>query len=278
MKKVQHRVDADVKTDFAAHARRDADERPGLVLARALRERRHGGRGRRLTDKLERVVEDAEALLAAIAGDGMSHEQKQTVAICHLLGNQFTRDDLEDTIEAVVGGSRPTIREYTGRVFDRLDYVEHPNADDLFIPEAEARDLGADPDAPAIDRFRDGGLSYDGLSRDDRVRGLRIAVARRATSNGGRAAIDVATVEHDVFDGHPSPGYASKLVGLAADADGFNVHTRPGKKRLRVDLRNVTDDAVLDAVDGGDSASSTPASDTEPRLRRTKTPPTPPTG
>lgn len=263
--KVQTRVDADLKADFAAHAKRDADERPGLVLARALRARRHGGRARRLRDKLERVVDDAEALLAEVAGDGgASLQEKRTAAICHRLGNQFTRDDLEAAIEAVAGGSEPTIREYTDRVFDRLDYAEHPNADDLFIPEAEARDYGADPDAPAIDRFRDGGLSYGDLSRDDRVRGLRIAVARRATSNGGRAAIDAATVENDVFDGHPSPGYASKLIDLAADADGFDVDTRRDKKRLRIDFRDVTDDTVIDAVDGGESGLSTSASDTKP--------------
>jgi len=263
--KIQTRVDAELKDNFAAHAKRDADERPGVVLARALRARRHGGRTRRLRDKLERVGDDAEVLLAEVAGeDGASLQEKRTVAIWHRLGNQFTRDDLEAAIEAVAGGSEPTILEYTDRVFDRLDYVEHPNADDLFIPEAEARDYGTNPDASGIDRFHDGGLAYDGLSRDDRVRGLRIIVARPATSNGGRAAIDAATVEHDVFDGHPSPGYASKCVYLAADADGFDVDTRRGKKRLRVDLRNVTDDAVLDAVDGGDSGWSTPFSDTEP--------------
>jgi len=263
--KVQTRVDADVKADFAAHAERDADERPGRVLARALRERRHGGRARRLRDKLDRVADDAEALLAEVAGeDGASLQEKRTIAICHRLGNQFTRDDLEAAIEAVAGGSEPTVREYTDRVIDRLDYSKHPNADDLFIPKAEARDYGADPDAPAIDRFRDGELDYDDLSRDERVRGLRIAVARHSTSNRGRASIDAATVEHDVFNGHPSPGHASKLIDLAADADGFDVDTRRGKKRLRVDLRDVTADAVLDAVNGGESGASTPVSDAEP--------------
>jgi len=263
--KVQTRVDTDIKADFAAHAKRDADERPGRVLARALRERRHGGRARRLRDKLDRVADDAEALLAEDAGeDGASLQQKRTIAICHRLGRQFTRDKLEDAIEAVAGGSEPTIREYTDRVFDRLDYVEHPNNGDLFIPKGEAREHGADPDAPAIDRFRDGGLRYDDLPRDDKVRGVRIAAARRATSNGGKGSVDAATVEHDVFDGHPSRTHAGKLVDLAADADGFDVDTRRGKKRLRVDLRDVTDGTVLDAVNGGESGASTPTSDTEP--------------
>lgn len=267
-RKVQCRVDAELKDDFAAHAKRDADERPGLVLSRALRERRHGGRQRRIQDKLERVTDDAESLLAEVAGEGdLSHQEKKTIAICEQLGNQFTREDLENAIEGVAGGSDPTIRKYTDRVFDRLDYVEHPNAPDkvdLFIPEAEARELGADPDAPAIDRFHNGGVGYEDLSRDDRIRGIRIAAARRATSNTGRAAVDAATVEKDVFEGRPSPSYASKLVDLAADADGFNVDTRRGTKRLLVDLRDVTDDAVLSAIDGVPGASNT-TSDAEPR-------------
>jgi hypothetical protein len=260
--KVQTRVDTNLKDDFAAHAKRDADERPGLVLARALRARRHGGRARRLRDKLERVGDDAEALLAEVAGeDAVSLQEKRTIAICNRLPDQFTRDDLDDAIEAVAGGSEPTVREYTDRVFDRLDYVEHPNNGDLYIPEAEARGYGVDPNAPAIDRFRDGGLRYGDLSRDDKVRGVRIAAARRATSNGGRAAFDAATVERDVFDGHPSPGHASKLVDLAADADGFDVDTRRGKKRLLVDLGGVTDGAVLDVVDGESKPSTTASGD-----------------
>jgi len=266
--KVQCRVDPELKDDFAAHAKRDADERPGLVLSRALRERRHGGRQRRIQDKLERVIDDAESLLAEVAGEGdLSLLEQRTIAICEQLGNQFTRDDLEDAIEDVVGGSDPTIRQYTDRVFDRLDYVEHPNARDkvdLFIPESEARELGADPDAPAIDRFHNGSVGYEDMSRDDRIQGVRIAAARRATSNSGQAAVDAKTVEKDVFEGRPSPSHASKLVELAADADGFDVDTRRGTKRLLVDLRDVTDDTVLSAVDGEPGASNT-TSDAEPR-------------
>jgi len=53
---------------------------------------------------------------------------------------------------------------------------------------------------------------------------------------------------------------------LAADADGFDADTRRGKKRLLVDLGDVTDDAVLDAVDGGgESGPSTTASGDEPQ-------------
>ena len=56
---VQCRVDPDLKKRFAHYARTDTDDREGTILAEALRERRDGGRARRVQEKLERVVDDA---------------------------------------------------------------------------------------------------------------------------------------------------------------------------------------------------------------------------
>jgi hypothetical protein len=272
--KVQCRVDAELKNEFAEHSRSEADERPGLVLTRALRAYRRGGRSRRVQDKLERVIDDAESLLAEVAAtDSLSHQEKKTIAICDQLGEEFTRDELEDAIEIKAGGSDPTIREYTKRVLDRLDHVEHPNAPDgvdLFVPKAEAEKLGGKPDAPALDRFHNAEIEYDGLSRDEKITGLRIAVARRASSSNGYSALCTPAVEKDIFNGHSSSSHARKLIDLAADAGGFKTDTRRNVRRLLVDLSEVNDEAVLSALGDGqgnsnraqDGLSATPSKST----------------
>lgn len=111
---VQTRVSPDLKEEFAASAR-EQGERPGVYLARALRERLAGGRARHVMAKLDRVNDDAEVLLAELGLEGddkMSLRDRRTVAICRRLGESFRKDELEAVIGAVAGDSPPTLREY----------------------------------------------------------------------------------------------------------------------------------------------------------------------
>jgi len=256
--RVHCRVDGEVKDDFAAFVKETSNDRLGVALARALRQRRDGGRSRRVREKLERVADDAEGLLAEAADgeDGLSLRERRTVAICRRLGEQFTQDELEDAIGDVAGDSDPTVRDYTEKVLSRLEYVEHPRNGDLFIPKDDAENIAADlgapsPDAPAIDR-----KPYDSLSRPEKVRGVRIELARDALTSGGKGQVDPATVRQDIFEDRPSPGHAQDILRLAGDADGFDVATRHGKERLRVDLVDVTDPDILEAArDDTDRAS-----------------------
>lgn len=88
--KVRCRVDARLKEEFAGYAKRHyPEETLGVVLARALRARRDGGRAGRVERKLDRVQEDAEAVLAEVnpdAEESMSVRECRTVAICSRLG------------------------------------------------------------------------------------------------------------------------------------------------------------------------------------------------
>ncbi|WP_232819752.1 hypothetical protein [Haloprofundus halophilus] len=243
--RVSCRVDGEVKNNFAAFVKETSDDRLGVALARALRQRCDGGRARRVREKMERVANDAETLLA---DDGIMLRERRTVRICRRLGEQFTQDDLEDAIAAVAGDSAPTIRDYTEKVLARLEYVEHPRNGDLFISKDDAEDIATDlgapsPDAPAIDR-----KPYDSLSRTEKVRGVRIELARDAQTNGGKSQMNATTVRRDIFEDRPSPGHVQDLLRLAGDADGFDVVTRHGKERLRVDLSDVTDLDVLEAA------------------------------
>jgi hypothetical protein len=261
--RVSCRVDPGLKARFAEYVKSDrhpADDTLGVALARALREYREGGRAQRCREKLERITDDAEALLKEVAGEGdLSKPERQTIAICEQLGRPFSRGDLTDAIECVAGGSPPTIRDYTDRVLNRLDVVHHPENSDLFIPEEKAREEhGVDPDAPAVDR-----KPYDALSREEKIRGVQIELVRQAVSNGGKRRQDAATIQRDFFDGGaPSDGHVRDLMRDAADADGFWIAERDGKEQLHVDLSDVTDPEIADAVDAGRSDDAGAATST----------------
>lgn len=260
---VQTRAPHNLQEEFTATAR-EQGERPGVYLARALRERRAGGRARRVLAKLDRVSDDAEALLAEVdpEGDGdMSLRERRTVAICRRLEGEFPEDELEAAIGAVAGDSPPTLREYRERVLDRLEYVEHPNAPEIYVPEDTAREIAETtdapgPDAPAVER-----KPYAKLAHEEKVHGVRVAAVRRAARNDGRAQLDAAAVRTEVFDGEPSEGHARDLMRVAGQADGFEFGKRYGKDRLRVDLRDVTDDDLLEAA--RDTAAGGEAGETD---------------
>lgn len=78
--------------------------------------------------------------------------------------------------------------------------------------------------------------SYKAMDRHDRVTVLRERMTDRARSNGGKYATDYDGVIN-IFDGHPSAGYAYTLMELAADADGFDYGEAPdGTKRLTANV------------------------------------------
>lgn len=245
-------MDGRLKDEFASYAKRHhSEESYGVVLARALRERRDGGRAGRVERKLERVQADAEAMLAEVAPgseDGMSVRERRTVAICSRLGEQFTREELETAIGAVAGDSEPTLETYTDRVLDRLTYTTHPHNADLLVPETTAREIAGETDAPAPDAPAIERKAYRDLSREEKVHGLRVRLAERATGNGGRGQVDASTVREEVFDGRASEGHARQLMRLAGEAEGYTFGKRHGTERIRVDLADVTDAGVLDAL------------------------------
>jgi hypothetical protein len=245
-KLVQTRAPRDLKEEFAATAR-EQGERPGVFLARALRARRAGGRARRVFAKLDRVVDDAEALLAEVDPEGageMSTRERRTLVMCKRLGKQFHEDELEAAIGAVAGDSPPTLREYQERVLEQIEYVKHPNAPEIYVPEDTAREIAqgagtVGPDALAVER-----KPYSKLARSEKVHGVRVAAVRRAVQNDGRAQLDAAAVRTEVFDGEPSESHARDLMRVAGQADGFKFAKRHGTDRLRLDLRNITDDVL----------------------------------
>lgn len=91
------------------------------------------------------------------------------------------------------------------------------------------------------------GKEYDEKSRSEKNHEVRVAVARKAAGNGGKAQFDYNEVLA-LFDQHLSRGHAYTLMELAANADGFDYGEFQPGKRLRVDLGAVNDERVLHAV------------------------------
>ncbi|WP_254535212.1 hypothetical protein [Halomarina litorea] len=95
---------------------------------------------------------------------------------------------------------------------------------------------------------------YNQKSRDEKVREVRVALARKALGQkNGKARFDYTDVL-SLFGNHPSSGHAYTLMELAGNLDGFEFGTFHDQKRLRVNLDAVNDDAVLHAANN-DGAS-----------------------
>ena len=249
------RVSADVKEDMAAFAAETGSANHDVLRA-VVCWYLDGGLLGLLTEKLETAVPEAEQQLAEFdAGDdrGLTAEEKKRRWLAdHLTADDggpgaFTREDFGDALEAMPyrGGDTEHMRDtHLQPVLDRLGFTEHPNNPDLFVPEeraaAYAEEQGIDPDAPAFER-----KPYDDLTDAERVHGLRVELARRASEYGGKRALRADTVRSDVFDGTPGARKVKDLMDRAADARGFDTDAKGGTKRLRCDREAVQARDVL---------------------------------
>ena len=254
------RVHAETAQTLKAVAQENGND-PGVELARALRARRLGGRATRIERKLERIVDDAEELLAELDDDqdggGMGVVEKRTLRICRRLDDDppiYEREDIRDAIRQEGLESAPTVDDYEERVIDRLGLVPFPSNYERLLPESKfATFARVDPDAPAIDR-----LPWEALDREQKVEGILIELARKA-EGGGRAGLLVKNVSDKVFDGNRSDSHVRDLVNEAAEREGYWCsESRSGKQTIEVNLSDVVDSDVLDAVDESAETSHAP--------------------
>jgi hypothetical protein len=238
-------VHSPTKREFKVSSQKNSDDDPGVVLARALREYRQANR----LDRIGAMVIRNEGESSS-SSESLSLRDKRTIEVVRRLGDEFSQDELDDAIGSVAGDSEPTLRAYRKRVINHLDYVTHPNVSQIYVPRARAKEIAANTgspslDAPAIDR-----KAYEVLDHDEKVRGIRIELAREAAPQG-KARASVKDVHHEVFDSCGSDSHIRALIKDAATADGYSFR-RPfhsGPKRLTVDLSAVTSTAVRSALD-----------------------------
>lgn len=256
------RVSKDVKEEFTAHVKQ-TDKRLGMAFAHACQLRREGGRPDRVEDKLERVVDDAEAMLKvenenADAGESMGKKERQTVQVCRDVQQKLEEDGSEDSdtipLKYVEGSivdllcdestdpSNHYLPVYTEEVKERMGYVTKPGAPGLLIKEELV-----DP-TPAYEQ-----KEYGDLSRDERVEAVRVHVGRQARENGGLRQKSVERIREDLFENTPTKNTVKNYVEMAAKAGGFSLQQKHGKKRLKCKLSEVPDGELREYIETGDA-------------------------
>lgn len=254
------RVSKDVKEEFSAHVKQ-TDKRLGIAFAHACQLRREGGRPDRVQDKLERVVEDAEALLGTQAdtqdSNSMGKKERQTVQVINYVRDEHLRegDDLpdvfpkwwvEDAIEELMCDRQTDpeqyyIPTYMDEVKDRLGYVTNPDAKAQLIREENVGKV------PAFER-----KSYSELSTEERIEAIHIDLGRRARENDGLRQFTVEDVRKHTFDGKPRKSAVKTFVERAGEHGGYSTRVRHGKLRLKCKLEEVADEQLLEHIHNGE--------------------------
>lgn len=263
--RVTVRVDPDLKQQFKRVVS-DGDDTLGVAFARAIRTHRDGGRAARLERKLDRVIDDAEALLSnlneAESDNGLGKVDRNTITICNRLvknsGDQFTDYELVGEIHDVAArgskASEPTVERYRDLVIERLEYVPHPLAPKrIWMPEETATELMPDG-AP-----RECLMPVDFLDEDDLATRIQLALGRRAAEReNGKARLGVEGILEQILDEVPSKADVLQLMEQAALADGFELNRNGDVATLAADL-NVTakydDDLLKEIINYRDSES-----------------------
>ena len=263
--RVTARVDELVKDEFRSVAKK-GDDTFGVTFARALRTYLEGGRAARFERKLDRVLDDATAVLEEMnsdqGGEGdLSAVERRTITICNRLPEQFTDEEFTQEIVDVAGSSKPTIEKYRERVVDRLNVEPHPNAPrTVWISEEYAADL-APEGTPRVCR-----QPVELLDREERIQRIQLAVGRRAAKrNHSRIRVSSSNVREDVLEHEVSKSSVLDLMETAALTEGFRLDRNGTTVSLAVDLKTVRNadpdlfETVIEYRDGdaGDLLSDT---------------------
>lgn len=111
---------------------------------------------------------------------------------------------------------------------------------------AELEDL-VDPDPGATD--------YHSLTKEQKVRRIRKTLVENAMATSGTDSMMYKSVM-TLFDGHPSAGHCYNLMERAAELEGFQYDQAggSGQKRVRVNVTDVKDEALLHSVNKADGS------------------------
>lgn len=256
--RVTVRVDEEMKERFIATAEKSNVDSYGMAFARAIQQYREGGRAARLEEKVDRIVDDAEAVLSELqpgegADDGLSTVDRRTLIICNRLDEQFTDEELRSEISDVAGSSEPTIERYRDLVIDRLGYEPHPNAPKtVWVPASTAAELAADGVPREIRR------PVEILDREERVRRIHLALGRRAGQTGGRVRASATEIRTHVFESEISLSSVLDLLNQAALEDGYRLDRSGDGASISVNVAGgLSDQELVDDIRAYGEADTT---------------------
>ena len=217
--KVRNGVHPPTKEAFAAYARKN-DEYPGVMFAYALREYLNGGRIGRIEEIKSRDAKDEPESTEKIPyGES---EKADWIAEQVEADGPVHADDIRPVIEEAGAASR--VDHYRPLVLDRLGYVHHPNAENLYIARADLEEqFGISPgDAPFYRK------PWGALDRCERIEGLKKELIRLDSP------LTVSEIHDKIFGGEGSRNYIRDLANTVAESDEFAYgKSVGGTKRLR---------------------------------------------
>jgi len=95
-----------------------------------------------------------------------------------------------------------------------------------------------------------GAVSYENLTKEQKVFRVRKVLAERAGRSNGKAAMGYKEIIA-LFDGHPSPGHAYDLMKRSSKLAGYDYDQAGGgrgNKRVRVEIDAVKDETLFHAA------------------------------
>lgn len=278
-RKVQLRVDADLKETFAGHVREQFDTRPGVALGYALQQHHDTGsrnRNQRIHDKLDGI----EATVEGMEATG----RDKVGAIADHLREQYRLSEFLSAAEAVgVTTEKYAIQKFLPDVLDRTETVPHPENSRLFVGQDD--DTAPENPNPAT-------LPYYAMTDDEKRVGIQVAAIRKAWSNGGRARLAVGEGA-DALAGVGSPrhktvraamrdaeqraeafGYDSKENALTVDTDALDPTSEAlaiaAEERARENDETTTSGAgetdATPGVDAAETGGNDPETDANARM------------
>lgn len=276
--KLGHRINADLKDEFAAMAKEHYTDSLGAVLARAMNAYRGGGRKRRILDNVQQLVnggttsgstdvadesdtsdeEHAGTTGVAIessrgtdessgsssgtssgttddADESVDADPQLVMEIADGLGDQFHKQDLESTIAKTAGTDAATIEAYRDAVANYKNVVKHPYKP-LYIPETKREDF----------------TLWCDLTKETRATRLRRLIVVDALEHKEQrhplTYKQVQSLFEEYLGKGPSHDYAYTLMKMAANADGFTYGEYQGQKQLRVNVKQVKQTVIEEAL------------------------------
>jgi len=259
--RVVKQVDATVLRKWKRHADEFSGETYGEHLSRHLKLFLWGGQPRKLTERVDRVLEEIER----DQDTSLSTPER----IADRLDESFSREEFLEAASAEgVTTERYALREHLPAVLDETRTYPHPNNSDQFIPE----DSDTIPEMPDPST-----LPYQAMDDAEKQLVIKAAAVRRLNDCQGQGGVkfdinDAVTA----LDGRPKHATARALLQAIADdhpENGFRFDSNAGELRYSreavLDSTEVNHDALTialgeptaktDAEGGGSAPESTRA-------------------
>lgn len=288
-RKVNYRINAELKEEFAIFVDSNVDESYGAILGRALSEYTDGGRAQRLVDDVQKLINGgpstgttgesdentAETSLSTGSQSGTTPGTDENVRASSLSsGSQAGTTGGSDENPAEVTTDPRIVMEIANdlpetcpqRVIDgKIAKAADGSAQTIEAYREAAVKQAALVEHPHREEFyiseslREEWTLWCDLNKELRIARLRRLMVKHALENNNlRDAADYKTVQtlfKENLSAGPSHDYAYTLMRGAADAPGFNFKKIRGNYRLQVNLDNVKGEVIQDVLDKNEQLS-----------------------